>query len=80
MITRHNILEHIFRDISHGGCLVDKELNVLKEPWLFFLHRNFMKGMLLSLEENWCIRVDTCNTLNCYLLLFIELVDWLVSI
>ena len=80
MITRHNIFEHVFRDISQGGCLVDKELNVLEESGLFFLNAHFLEGMLMSLEDNWCIRVYSCNTLNCYLLPFIELVHWLPSV
>ena len=80
MITRHNVFEHIFRDISHGGCLVDKELNVLEEPGLLFLSARLLESMLLSLEENGCIRVYPRNTLDSYLLASIELVDWRRSV
>lgn len=80
MITRHDIFEHVLRDISQGGGLVDIELNVLKEPGLLLLHAHLIEGMLMSLEENWCICVHPCNTLNCYLLRFLELVNWLTGV
>ena len=73
MITRHNIFEHVFRNISHRGCLVDKQLDALKESGFFFLDAYFLEGMLMDLEGDRCICVNICNTLNCDSL---RVADW----